>query len=543
MDTMVADYMEDSNRITIDDHKYYPRIRRDSIAHLQGVGGVSWGSLSIGSWLRDEVMLHTAFNKPSQGSRRESINLMHPISMSSGRRSSVLHPHHMKAGSPPVSYNAILPNLEEQYCKDYSCCGISLPGLHDLLKHYEDAHIEPSHSTHKHKHGTLAPVNGTVGSQLATSSTNNDLNTPQHMNIIRQQLNHDNLHEHQVYTDRQMRSNSNAALGQQYMGHVPHSTVSESPSPTSSQLTSTQTTPLVGKNTALSAVHTTPSFGQSGHRMRNNGNLIDSVPTNDVFMNIMNQNNDSKTVPPDFQNHTISFSNYNINFSENIAKPSNIMPKPLDNSQMNDPLENNTRPDILNTSQRKSGISQVFAASHAAPDQLSRSNTDENGNLNDGRNVNTSKEAQTVPIGMKNNSSGQPSANKKFQSAPKINANIKTDHPGIKNAGLLTSQSIDPARRVFYENDENKPFKCPVLGCGKTYKNQNGLKYHRLHGHQNQTLIENPDGTYSVVDPESNEIYLENLQDIKDKPYRCDTCGKRYKNLNGLKYHRGHSTH
>ena len=27
----------------------------------------------------------------------------------------------------------------------------------------------------------------------------------------------------------------------------------------------------------------------------------------------------------------------------------------------------------------------------------------------------------------------------------------------------------------------------------------------------------------------------------KEKPYRCDTCGKRYKNLNGLKYHKNHS--
>ena len=27
----------------------------------------------------------------------------------------------------------------------------------------------------------------------------------------------------------------------------------------------------------------------------------------------------------------------------------------------------------------------------------------------------------------------------------------------------------------------------------------------------------------------------------KEKPYRCETCGKRYKNLNGLKYHRAHS--
>ena len=29
----------------------------------------------------------------------------------------------------------------------------------------------------------------------------------------------------------------------------------------------------------------------------------------------------------------------------------------------------------------------------------------------------------------------------------------------------------------------------------------------------------------------------------KEKPYKCEYCGKRYKNLNGLKYHRGHSTH
>ena len=27
----------------------------------------------------------------------------------------------------------------------------------------------------------------------------------------------------------------------------------------------------------------------------------------------------------------------------------------------------------------------------------------------------------------------------------------------------------------------------------------------------------------------------------KEKPYKCDHCGKRYKNLNGLKYHKAHS--
>lgn len=102
----------------------------------------------------------------------------------------------------------------------------------------------------------------------------------------------------------------------------------------------------------------------------------------------------------------------------------------------------------------------------------------------------------------------------------------------------------DPARHLYVmERGEHKPFKCNVIGCDKTYKNQNGLKYHRLHGHQNQTLHLNDDGTYSVIDPLSNAPYPDGMGLEQDKPYRCEVCGKRYKNLNGLKYHRGHSTH
>lgn len=52
-------------------------------------------------------------------------------------------------------------------------------------------------------------------------------------------------------------------------------------------------------------------------------------------------------------------------------------------------------------------------------------------------------------------------------------------------------------------HDEPKPFRCPVIGCEKAYKNQNGLKHHKSvsngsafrgfclltilqHGHNNQ---------------------------------------------------------
>lgn len=30
------------------------KFRRESMAHSQGMGGISWGGMSVGSWLRDE---------------------------------------------------------------------------------------------------------------------------------------------------------------------------------------------------------------------------------------------------------------------------------------------------------------------------------------------------------------------------------------------------------------------------------------------------------------------------------------------------------
>ncbi|CAO3610983.1 unnamed protein product [Cunninghamella blakesleeana] len=69
----------------------------------------------------------------------------------------------------------------------------------------------------------------------------------------------------------------------------------------------------------------------------------------------------------------------------------------------------------------------------------------------------------------------------------------------------------------------DKPYKCPVQGCDKAYKNPNGLKYHNQHGHCNLVTDEN--------------------ENVASKPYQCTIgdCGKRYKNLNGLKYHIEHS--
>ncbi|KAF7987597.1 hypothetical protein HCN44_003460 [Aphidius gifuensis] len=71
-----------------------------------------------------------------------------------------------------------------------------------------------------------------------------------------------------------------------------------------------------------------------------------------------------------------------------------------------------------------------------------------------------------------------------------------------------TSQGV----RVITKSSNNadKPFACPVEGCNKRYKNVNGIKYHKKNGHKN-------DG----------KIY---------KAFKC-ACGKSYKTPYGLKNH------
>ena len=64
----------------------------------------------------------------------------------------------------------------------------------------------------------------------------------------------------------------------------------------------------------------------------------------------------------------------------------------------------------------------------------------------------------------------------------------------------------------------------------------NRTRYHKTHGHSTQQLHENGDGTFSIVNPETSTPYPGTLGMEKEKPFKCDVCGKRYKNLNGLKY-------
>lgn len=99
------------------------------------------------------------------------------------------------------------------------------------------------------------------------------------------------------------------------------------------------------------------------------------------------------------------------------------------------------------------------------------------------------------------------------------NGLVVTLSPSVVNSltaanPLGTGVQISPSGRPYTPPSE-KPFKCSVPGCDKSYKQQNGLKYHRLHGHCNTNNF-GKDGEDARAE---------------GKPYVCHvaSCGKRYK--------------
>ncbi|KAM8827166.1 juxtaposed with another zinc finger protein 1b [Synchiropus picturatus] len=72
----------------------------------------------------------------------------------------------------------------------------------------------------------------------------------------------------------------------------------------------------------------------------------------------------------------------------------------------------------------------------------------------------------------------------------------------------ISSESI--LSSMCMNGGDEKPFACPVPGCKKRYKNVNGIKYHAKNGHRTQVRVR--------------------------KPFKC-RCGKSYKTSQGLRHH------
>ncbi|KAF6820710.1 C2H2 transcription factor [Colletotrichum sojae] len=459
------------------------RTRRESLAGSL-IGGASWGGMSMGSFIRDEYLRDDA---AMTGTSPFAHNQA-PSSFHSG------------------SY---LPKLEANFMKDFSCCDLNLANLHDLLQHYEEAHTQSS-------------PNNARAAPFSTQFAGLTAHAPNRAGSARPQSQQQNTAS-MSQVGQQSRSGSNLGggmsslgiqLGQQNMTGPQHSQMSLSDEMDTvgdmelddalghmemddSQRTMSQTRQMFGQQ-QKPQLHVTAS-GLSGLRT--------SQPPTPAAASFGLQHNptvSSVNTPTLTTQQTHQQQRSNNSFLQNAQMHSM---DGMDEDLVGVPMGGNM--------------------------ELSGTNF---GDVNFG-NTNSNPEFCINDPGKHLFSPGGALTNQQ-----------KVLQHHLIQLGFDPSQPNSPANKALIAKfgslmvpEEHKPFKCPVIGCEKAYKNQNGLKYHKTHGHQTQQLHENGDGTFSIVNPETSTPYPGTLGMEKEKPFSCEVCGKRYKNLNGLKYHKGHS--
>ena len=423
----------------------YGKDRRESIAQSLGTG-MSWGGVSVGSWIRDEYV-------PSPLKHLMSYSLDSSIMMT-GTSPFALQ-------SPSYHSSSYLPKLEANFMKDFSCCGLTLPTLHDLLQHYEEAHAQKPSEANQQAAQHQAPVPD-ARAAIATNTAA----------AIQQQAEQQRRQEQQAGHGRPTSSHS-----QPYRPNTFSSTLQTIPDMDTVEDMEMDDMDATPEQASPSQLFTTQANSQSPQMQFANAAQPQIPQLNTGMM----------------QGHQ-AYRNSTPNTP--VAPGRTIAP-----FQNNATGQNST---TLMTNPMQQQFHGLQEPTHITPDASlpgTPSEMDENliGGMDD--------------MSMQNQLFGNPSgydfglfgnndmldlcidepAKRLFTSGGSQQA--YQQQPGHNRLGSgQYGPNSDIAKRIreqqmkaglpdtatgMMPNEEPKPFRCPVIGCEKAYKNQNGLKYHK----------------------------------------------------------------
>ena len=436
------------------------KFRRESIAQSMTTG-MSWGGISVGSWIRDECVTPPV-------SLVEPTTDMYSVMMS-GTSPFTFHQ------SPSYHSSSYLPKLEANFMRDFSCCGLTLPSLHDLLQHYEEAHADTQKSPHQNN---VTNEDAVIPDSRAAIATNTAASVVQE-----------------------------AQRRQQYSSFKP---IAPAQAPQQAMTTHTSQQRPSGFSSTL---RTIPDM-----------DTVEDMEMDDI------EEMDEKTPPPNLytkgatqqsphgQFNTVAQPrlpqlNMNMNLMQSQALRNSTPSTPTAQGRAGASMYNNHSASAVNTPTLTGNpMQQQFQnihdqQYHATPDSSAPGTPAElDDNIVEGMD---DMSVQNNPFYMSQNQNfnyGAFGGNNdmvdlcidepaKLLFSTAGGSNPQTQSQGhVRLASGQYGPNSDLARRIreqqmlaglqdttigLMPHDEPKPFRCPVIGCEKAYKNQNGLKYHK----------------------------------------------------------------
>ena len=359
--------------------------------------------------------------------------------------------------SPSFHSSSYLPKMEANFMKDYVCCGLQLASLHELLQHYEQSHAVsegPSlPRTSNPSQGGAAPANvgraaessgnmgGQQNSQLEAVNTQYGFNLSPNMQV--------NLNRN--FGNQFETKHNGAGVQGPGLDEVEPLDMEMDDSISASQLQQQRNVPQ--SNQQLSG-HNPPQLAPLNLNLANafhHQGLRTSTPTT-----------------PHANNQAFSM--------------------------QHNPTVSSVNTPTLATFQQQQNRGTPDSSYPGTPEQPDQGFGDIYGNMS----MNTQL-AQGLDdfsgAGLNNVGTGLAGSDQQFIDQPAKRLYSRTGGQASQQTNGQGSNSTDIAKMMREQQitagvsstgttmgllgEEHKPFRCPVIGCEKAYKNQNGLKYHK----------------------------------------------------------------
>lgn len=359
--------------------------------------------------------------------------------------------------SPSFHSSSYLPKMEAAFMKDFTCCGQTLPSLHELLEHFEATHANaPPARASQSGQGGMPPTSGVSAAGMPTSHTQTHgdpaLQT-QHGFMPRQ--NSTGSFRGRFGSDGYGRSSLSMVQDMDTMGDLDMDDINgpmtgmeglapieESPSPFSQQHASqfgqgqNGLTPLKVHmpNTMQNGMPTSnpnqPAVSQAFNMHNGNTNPTVSSVNTPTLGTMPMQNTHSLTSPE----------------SSHPGTPAELDPDFNNFSMMGGMMDMNMNFGAVNYGNGMVGFDGTI-------DQPGKRLFSKHGGGV------TQQQLQAA-----------------YNNFQKMGSSDQSDL-----AKRLREQQIMAGANIpqLPFPEEVKPFRCPVIGCEKAYKNQNGLKYHK----------------------------------------------------------------